>query len=64
MPSFACSVLCPIRFFLFFICDFTAELINLIVENSLPQRCFRLKKVKYEILILWSGSRYFLEVWN
>ena len=33
-----------------------AELINVIFENSSPHRCFRLKKVKNEHLILWSYS--------
>ena len=35
---------------------------NAIFENSSPQRSFRLKKVKYEILILSSDSRYFWSV--
>ena len=39
-----------------------AELINVIFENSSPQKCFRLKKVKYEILMLSSDSRYFWSV--
>ena len=39
------------------------ELINANFENSSPQRCFRLKKkVKYEIFILSSDSRYFWSV--
>ena len=39
-----------------------AELINVTFENSSPQRCFGLKKVKYEILILSSNSQYFWSV--
>ena len=35
---------------------------NVVFENSSPQRCFKLKKVKYEILILSSDSRYFWSV--
>jgi len=40
----------------------TAELMNAIFENSSPPRCFRLKNVKYEILILSSDSRYIRSV--
>jgi len=39
------------------------ELLNMIFENSLPKGYFWLNKMKYEISLLSSDSRYF-EIWS